>query len=1029
MADSNIIELILKVKDLSNEAIKRLKENLEDLPDSVGKINEAFKTLKILPTTEVEAQKAKIIAAFEDIKKSGTASAEEIQRAETAKNKAITDLERDNFTERKNLLTSLKEHWVAVSVAVVAGWVTAQKAMEFAEIGAKALQAEEAFRNVTQSYEVNGDKLLAKMKEVSAGAIDESNLMQMAMRALQQGLNPDQIVSLLEVARSSARIAGTDIANAFEKISEAAANQMTRGLKSMGIVIDNAKAFEEYASQIGKAKEALTEQEQSQAIANAAIAEGLRQREKMGTLLINENEQLQINKARFDELKETVGKGLVVALGLAVKNIDAIGFALSATAIMNAPAVIKAIIVQLETLTVASGTASIAMKSALVGLASFIGYEVGGAVDKLIYKLTNIDLSGLNIPLKNITNITQELNRNTAELNSRLAEMGFVGPDAWKRYNAAIETGNLLTDTATGKITNLLERLKQSIALMGAQIQTLQMSSQFEMDLVKKDFETGKITMEQYLAFIKKKQSEITEAQITEVQKRIEETKKEYQMKMISEDEMKSRIAVLNEDIRKLKLQAISDSQRAYDEAIKKVEENSRKATEEAKKEQQKEFDNWNVLQELKLNTMKANIELQTALDDAAVKAGVIRESTAMQNKLALTQAFYKEQLRIAEETAWKQAESYGWDSAEYKKALTDKEKLQMEYQRTTISSEAAIAESKKKEVLNAENFIADILDDSFRKEEAQRQEKLGQLEQYYQQGLISAEDYYDALNVLEDQATSEFKRDLKERSEQLNMMVAVIEDRTKKMWDAVSGFFEIGYDDVKTYFRDVKKALELDIDNIKNQVSSFLRSVNSTSTATFWTASLFGRRMVDMVGTSIYEWARRVTEYVQYVKSLMASLQNTIENYRIQLAQLRGDRLAELALQYQQERKALEEKYKDELNRTQEYYEALALLDQIYAEKKKKATEEMQQNEALKQEETESTKNTGSPAGGISTALPLLTDFASQIQIMKQEHTLNINLSLNAPNYDPESTRRWTRDIFFPIFNDILKNKGFEGF
>ena len=103
--------------------------------------------------------------------------------------------------------------------------------------------------------------------------IDEADLMQRAVKALQQGLNPDQIVSLLEVARSSARIAGIDVAAAFDRITEAAANQQVRSLKSLGIIIDQNKAFEDYANKIGIAKDALNEQQQSQALANAAIEE------------------------------------------------------------------------------------------------------------------------------------------------------------------------------------------------------------------------------------------------------------------------------------------------------------------------------------------------------------------------------------------------------------------------------------------------------------------------------------------------------------------------------------------------------------------------------------------------------------------------------------------------------------------------------------------------------------------------------------------------------------------------------------
>jgi hypothetical protein len=849
MADENVVQLLIQARDLASQVIEKLKENIEKLPVAVDKINEAFKTLKLLPTADIEAQKAKIIAAYNEIKNSGTATAEEITRAETAKNKAIFDLEKSNFAERKSLLTSFKEHWMAVSAAVIAGWMAINKAADWAKIGAAALQAEESFRNVTTAYEVEGDKLLAKMREVSVGAIDESALMQRAVKALQQGLNPDQIVNLLEVARSAARIAGTDIASAFDRITEATANQMTRGLKSLGIVIDQNKAYEDYARQLGIAKDALTEQQQSQALANAAIAEGLRQRANMNISLINEAEQLQINKARFDELKESIGKGFVTALGIATKNIDAIGVAFAAAAIMNAPAAIKAITAAFQSLTVAAGTASVAMKSSLVGLAAFIGYELGGVIDKLVYKIANIDLSGLNRPIEAAEKGMAQLNRQNAVLNERLAELGFTGPDAWNKYNLAMKTGILVTDQATGKQTNLLETIKQTISIMEAQVQTLQATSQYEIGLVKKDFEDGKIFMDEYLDFVKNWQTKITDAQIAAAQKRIEEAKKEFQMKTISEDEMKARIVVITEEITQIKTKAIQDQQNAYDAANKET-------LDKAKKTYEEEFNSWSALQELKLNALERELDLEDAMDQAALQKGEIQQSEYLERKLERIKTVYEAEIQFSENVIKKFQDELDAkkvltdeDLKIYQKAIDDKEVLQNKLQITIIKSEQEIADEKERQAQKASKAVVKIVQEE----------------------------------------TSEFKKELDIQTIHLNNFMAAIADRRQKLEDTLSGMITESFDDVKKYFSNWKQVLSVDIDDMQANIDQFMKQTTWTSYDTFWSATLYGRRMVEMVGTTIYDWASKVADYINYVKGLMESLREQISSYQDQLDELLG--------------------------------------------------------------------------------------------------------------------------------------------
>ena len=1052
MADENVIQILLQAKDLASEAINRLQGTIRDLSSPVDEVGEAFKALKISSTADIEEQKATIIAAFDAIKESGIASAEEIERAERAKNQAIDNINKGTFDNQKSLLASLKENWLALSATVIAAWASVKQALEYANMGAAAMQAEESFRSVTQAYEVDGDRLLAKMKEVSVGLIDDSKLMQRSVAALQQGLNPEQIVGLLEVARVAARTSGKDMIEAFDGITQAATTQMTRGLKAYNIVIDQSKAYEDYASKLGISRDALNEQQKSQALANAVIEEGHRQMQTLSISTLNAADKLQQNRVKIDELKESIGKGFIQALGFAADHVDGIAVALTAAAIMNAPAAIKAIITALESLTVKAATTSLALRTISSALIITAAYEGITAITKWAI--------GYEEAIERAEKANQRLTDIEAETASKLRAQGFTGDleTMIAQMHKAAEEGIIVIDKLTGHSINLLEVLKQSSIVMQAQIATLQATSEYYISLVKKDFETGKITMDEYVAFVDKKQKEITEKQIEDANKRIQAVIKENQIKMISEDEMKTKLAVIQEEINQIRIRGIVQHQQALDEAQQTSERLAKKNLDDTKKAYEDDFNNWKSLQELKMNTLKSTFDLQNTMDDAAVKAGVMRQSEAMQNKLDRYAAFAESQIQIAQETAdriadmeaqglYKTKEEQDKAQVDYQKAMTEKENLQLQLEQTIITSEQQITDTRQKEEEKAQAFLRGIYKQSIEEREAHYQARLAALEELHKQEFISDQEYFTASNELERNHVSVFKAYLKESAEAMTGLADIINERVEKMSSALSNFVGDDLSDVKRYFGDAKKALSSDIDDIEKDVDQFLKRINSGTYQTFWSATLLGRDMSQMVGTSIYDWARKVTDFIQYVKGLMDSLREKILSYQDELDQLRGNEVSIVERWYQVELAKLKEQYAGELQNTQEYYDALSLLDELYREKKKRAEEE--EAAAKKQQlEEEKTNASGGGAGGLSgsastvvDSYPSLEDFAKQLtqDVTSSMNTISLQNLLGGISFpdnqreamttgkldatleinmrDTDNTERWFREELWPLF------------
>lgn len=204
--------------------------------------------------------------------------------------------------------STIKGHWMGITAAaagVFAAIASLGKAFDLADLGAKALQAEDAFERMAESAGINAREMAAEMKAASLGIMDDSDLMQKAAKGLAQGMNKGEIIALVKDVRFAARLAGQDVKTAYETITDALANQMPRALKQYGLVSKEELKTLEKALQAGVEDIRLTDL----ALANLAI-----QTARFGNEAKSANERIQEMKATWNNLKEEAGKGLLTVL-------------------------------------------------------------------------------------------------------------------------------------------------------------------------------------------------------------------------------------------------------------------------------------------------------------------------------------------------------------------------------------------------------------------------------------------------------------------------------------------------------------------------------------------------------------------------------------------------------------------------------------------------------------------------------------------------------------------------------------------
>lgn len=162
---------------------------------------------------------------------------------------------------------------IGVTLGVIGGAIFALKeSMDLVFEGEQIDAINQQFEVLASNAGIAGDKLKEGLQEASAGLIDDTNLLKIANRGIVElGANAEHLDEVMTVARQASAVMGTDISASFEQITNAIASGQVRQLRSLGIIIDQKKAYDDYAKSIGVSTNELNKQGQQHAILNAVL--------------------------------------------------------------------------------------------------------------------------------------------------------------------------------------------------------------------------------------------------------------------------------------------------------------------------------------------------------------------------------------------------------------------------------------------------------------------------------------------------------------------------------------------------------------------------------------------------------------------------------------------------------------------------------------------------------------------------------------------------------------------------------------
>lgn len=287
---------------------KAQKQLLKDATTSTSSIEGEFKKLGIRSSAEFDLMRQKISNSYSAIANNAKSTANDILRAEQAKNRELERLNEMQFGKQTSYLTQLKAHWLAYSAAAYGAMKVIQTGWEMMDQAAKFDQQKVSFDRLAASYGTNGSQILAELKKVSGGTINSMLLVEKAGTAMMMGITPEKVTQLMEIARATARMTGQDVEKAFSDISLAVGRQSRMILDNLGIIVSVEKANQDYARSLGKTADGLTDTEKKMAFMNATITAGRDLMERMGEQTDTDRDKMERFKASVDNLSTSIGR-------------------------------------------------------------------------------------------------------------------------------------------------------------------------------------------------------------------------------------------------------------------------------------------------------------------------------------------------------------------------------------------------------------------------------------------------------------------------------------------------------------------------------------------------------------------------------------------------------------------------------------------------------------------------------------------------------------------------------------------------
>ena len=143
--------------------------------------------------------------------------------------------------------------------------------------------------------------------KAAGGLADSTEVIEVANRAMVElGESASRLPELLLLAKQATKVFGGELVSNFEALNLAIASGNTRSLRQIGIIVDSAKSYKQYADSIGVAVDRLTQNEKQQALFNAVLEKGRANFEGLQSTAAKNTIEFKKLSVVLSELSETI---------------------------------------------------------------------------------------------------------------------------------------------------------------------------------------------------------------------------------------------------------------------------------------------------------------------------------------------------------------------------------------------------------------------------------------------------------------------------------------------------------------------------------------------------------------------------------------------------------------------------------------------------------------------------------------------------------------------------------------------------
>lgn len=327
MGKGHSIGTIFAELDLDPSRYTKGQQQLyKDATTTTLNIEENFRKLGVKSSAEMDLMRAKITNSFDAIKNSAKATANDIIRAEEAKNAKLKALNEQQFGHQTTMLEKIKANYIKAGVAIAAAMVVANKGWTLAQRGAEIEETKGILDNLARKYSTTADVIVGAMKRASEGMIANSDLAQIALGGLAKGLNPEQLIKLSDAAKLLGDSVGKNATEALNDLAQALETGRVKGLKQFaGATIDLKDAF-------GDLEGKMTDTEKAQAMYLLIMIHAIKLQKTQTQAVSDTADTFDRQKARYKDYADTFS---VVVMKMTVQlgdYLSAIGKAIQKTA-------------------------------------------------------------------------------------------------------------------------------------------------------------------------------------------------------------------------------------------------------------------------------------------------------------------------------------------------------------------------------------------------------------------------------------------------------------------------------------------------------------------------------------------------------------------------------------------------------------------------------------------------------------------------------------------------------------------------